>query len=133
MQRSPGRFNTRAFIAIGLALCAAGLVVSGVANHLRGFESITSARHAWMAAHNALAVLFVILCVWHAVLNGPALLRHLRGGASRSALPSREAALAFLLVVGITALLAGHALLAGGRGPDGGPRQGAHGGPRGAR
>jgi len=38
-------------------------------------------------AHTSLGALFVFFCVWHAVLNRRALLRHLRGSAALHAVP----------------------------------------------
>jgi hypothetical protein len=123
------KFNWRAFWSLLLAVTVVGLAWSGIQNHELGFDGMTVERHAWMSAHNVLAVLFVIAAVAHAVLNGKALLRHARGLAAR--LPSREAVVALALTAGLLFLFVGHAQVAGDRG---GPGQGTErGGVHGAR
>ncbi len=108
------RFSWRAFWSLLLVLTAVGLAWSGIQNHELGFDGLTTARHAWMSAHNALAFLFVAAVIGHVVLNGRALLRHAHGLAVR--LPSREAIAALTLTAGLLFVAVGHAQLAGDRG-----------------
>ncbi len=120
------RFSWRAFWSLLLVLTAVGLAWTGIQNHELGFDGPTVARHAWMSAHNALALLFLAAVTGHAVLNGRALLRHARGLAAR--LPSREAVTALVLTAGLLFVAVGHAQLAGdrGRGREG-PERSDHG------
>ncbi len=120
-ETTPKRFSFRAFWSLLLAATMIGLPWTGIENHLHGFEGLTMARHAWMAAHNVLALLFVVAIVAHLVLNGRALLRHARGLAARVLPLSREALVALVLTAGLVFLSVGHARLAeegGGRGRD---------------
>ncbi len=121
------RFRWRAFWSLLLVLTAVGLAWTGIQNHELGLDGLTTARHAWMSAHNALAFLFLTAVTGHVVLNGRALLRHARGLAAR--LPSREAVTAVVLTAGLLFLAVGHAQLAGDRGPDhgGAERSDGHG------
>ncbi len=114
------RFRWRAFWSLLLLPTAVGLAWTGLQNHELGFDALTVTRHAWMSAHNALALLFLTAVTGHVVLNGRALLRHARGLAAR--LPSREAVAALLLTAGLLLVAVGHARMAGDRGP------GPHGG-----
>ena len=94
-------FNQRAFASLSVTTSSLGLAVTGVGTHLCHGGPMTPERHAWMAAHMALAALFVASGVWHAILNGRALLRHLSGAAGSMKGVSREAA----WVAGIVALV----------------------------
>jgi hypothetical protein len=67
------RFNTRAFVAITIALSTLGLPIAGLPLHVLDSAPLTVARHAWMSAHNALGIVFVIFAIWHVVLNRRAL------------------------------------------------------------
>ncbi len=104
-------FHWRAFWSLLLAATVVGLPWTGIENHLLGFDGLTVQRHAWMSAHNVLALLFAVAVVAHVVLNGRALLRHARGVASR--LVSREALVAVALTAGLLFLVVGHAQVAG--------------------
>ena len=73
------RFDTRGFVALIIALCGLGLPITGVANHLHGFNPLSVARHAWMSAHNCLGLLFILFAIWHLVLNRRALWKVLQG------------------------------------------------------
>ncbi len=106
-------FNYRAFWSLLLAVTVVGLPWTGIENHLHGFDGITLERHAWMSAHNILALLFVIAVVAHVVMNGRALLRYARGVAARVLPLSREAAVALALAGGLLFLAVGHAQVAG--------------------
>jgi hypothetical protein len=92
-----------------MAFSGLGLPLTGFANHLYQFDEMTTARHAWMTAHNFLATLFVASAIWHVVLNRRALWNHRKGLAAPVPLPSLEALLAFVTVGGLTALFVGHA------------------------
>lgn len=107
-------FNKRAFTALGAAVSGLGLPLTGYANHLYQFSPMTEQRHAWMAAHNILAVLFLAFAAWHVILNRQALLRHAKGIVRNMPFLSREAVLAGLVVASVVFLFVGHAFVAGG-------------------
>jgi len=107
-------FDYRAFWSLLLAATAVGLPWTGIENHLHGFEGPTVERHAWMSAHNVLAVLFTVSVAAHLAMNGRALLRHARGLAVRILPLSREALVAVGLTAGLLLLAVGHAAVAGG-------------------
>jgi hypothetical protein len=90
-------WNTRSFIALAMTFSGLCLPVTGYANHIYQFAPMSVARHAWMAAHNILAVQFAVFAVWHAILN------------RRAFAFSREAAYAGLAVALLSALFIGHA------------------------
>ncbi len=102
-------FNKRAFISV--AMCVSGLVlpVSGIMNHSLQFEPWSTARHLWMSIHNMAASLFTIFLLWHIVLNGRALSRHVR--AAPGIWLSKEAILGALLVIGVVGVFSLHSLL----------------------
>ncbi len=102
-------FNHRAFVAMVMAFSGLGLPVTGIVNHLYGFEPPSIERHAWMTAHNALGILFVAFSIWHVVLNRKVLWIHARGTAARLPSVSREAMLAGSTVAVLLALFVGHA------------------------
>lgn len=101
-------FNKRAFIGAMALFTGISLPLSGLANHLLGFDGLSLERHAWMAAHNVMAVLFSIFVVWHAVLNRHMLARHLRAASHLS----REAVWAGTIVGLLGFVAVGHAFLA---------------------
>lgn len=103
-------FQTRAFVALVAAFSGLGLPATGLAIHLLQLEPITVARHAWMAAHTVLGILFAVFVLWHVLLNRHALLRHLRRAAVHV---SREAVCAALFAAIALALAVGHAFHAG--------------------
>lgn len=107
---NPARaFKPRAFVAMAMVFSGLGLPVTGIANHICGFAPLSVERHAWMSAHNALGLLFVVFSIWHIVLNRKALWSHLRNAAGRVPMVSREALLAASAVAAIVALFVGHA------------------------
>ena len=112
--RSP--FNARAFWSVLAAFTVAGLPWTGIENHLHQSEPLTLERHAWMAAHNVLATLFVVAVAAHVVLNWRPLVRHLRSLPARLVPLSREALTALALAAALLLLSVGHAFLAGDRG-----------------
>ena len=103
------RFNSRTFVVIAMLLSGLGLPITGVANHVLQLESMTVARHAWMAAHNGLGLLFVIFCIWHVVLNRKAVFRHMAGLTARIPAASREMIAAAAIVALALSILVGHA------------------------
>ncbi|NPU84618.1 MAG: DUF4405 domain-containing protein [Syntrophaceae bacterium] len=107
-------FNRRAFAALAAAFSGLGLPLTGYANHLYQFSPVSTQRHAWMAAHNVFAVLFLVFAVWHIFLNRHALLRHAKGAVRNIPFPSREAILASVIVASVVVLFVGHAFVAGG-------------------
>ncbi|MFB3852597.1 MAG: DUF4405 domain-containing protein [Vicinamibacterales bacterium] len=106
-------FKHRAFVAMVMAFSGLALPVTGIANHFYGFAPPSLERHAWMSAHNALGLLFVVFSIWHAVLNRKALWSHVRNAAACVPGVSREAMVAGSLVAVVLALFVGHALHAG--------------------
>jgi hypothetical protein len=113
MIQTKNRFDFRAFATLIIAFCGLGLPITGIACHLYGFEPLSTARHAWMAAHSALGLLFIVFSIRHAMLNRRTLSNYIRGVAARVPSLSREAALAGVAVVLILALFTGHVLHAG--------------------
>ncbi len=109
--QSPRRFNPRAFVSSMIVFTAAGLPVTGLANHVLQAEPFSTARHAWMGAHNSLGVLFVVFAAWHVVLNRRALAGYLRAAAPRVPGGGREVFCALLLLTVTTALVVAHALV----------------------
>jgi hypothetical protein len=101
-------FNFRAFWSLLAALSLAGLPWTGLENHLHQFEPLTGARHGWMAAHDSLALIFMVAAGAHVVLNGRALVRYARNLASRAPALSREALVALVLIAGLVFLAVGH-------------------------
>ena len=100
-------FNKRAFTASMAALTGATLPFSGWFCHVYQFAPMTTARHAWMAAHVATAILFVTFAGWHVVMNRKAIAAYLHG-ASGFSRETRLAAAIFALVLFVAA---GHAFL----------------------
>jgi hypothetical protein len=107
-------FSTRAFVALTAAVSGLGLPLTGYANHLYQFAPLSTQRHAWMAAHNILATLFLVFAVWHIFLNRHALLKYAKGAVRNNPFPSREAILASVIVASVMFLFVGHAFVAGG-------------------
>ncbi len=103
-------FNTRAFIAITAAVAGLGLPITGYENHIFQFYPMTVQRHAWMSAHNILAIIFSIFTIWHIILNRRALLRYAKGAAAHVPFIRREAILAICLVGLCLLIVVGHAL-----------------------
>lgn len=103
-------FNKRAFAAVAATVSGLGLPITGYMNHVLQFEGMSVARHAWMAAHNCLAILFVIFTVWHAAINRRALFNYLKGWRF---ILSREAVAATLLVALASLAIILHAFHAG--------------------
>jgi hypothetical protein len=104
-------FNQRAFVALLAAFSGLGLPMTGVANHLLQMEQMTLRRHAWMAAHNTLAIIFVTAAVWHLILNRRTLLNHVRTASSRLLGISRETAYAGIIVAILLFVFVRHAFL----------------------
>ena len=105
--------NKRAFVAMMVVFSGIGLPLSGLMNHIDGFEPLTVSRHAWMAAHNVMGIVFAVFVGWHIALNRRALAGHFRSAAA--SLPRREVLTAGLIVAGLLTLAVGHAFLAAGR------------------
>jgi hypothetical protein len=101
-------FNTRAFVTLAATGAGLGLPVTGLANHLLATGQMTTQRHAWMAAHNSLGVLFLVLAIWHVFLNRRAFLKYLRKLAAQGTASSREARCAAGLVAIVLFLSIGH-------------------------
>ncbi len=112
MESTDRKSRGRAFTALMMTLSGIGLPVTGIANHVYGFSPMTTARHAWMTAHNVLGVVFVFFVIWHMALNRRALWNHVKGIGRGSAITAREAVLAGA-VVALALLLVGHAFVVG--------------------
>ncbi len=110
---SAGTFNMRAFVAWAACISGVGLPLSGYANHLLQFHPMTVERHAWMAAHSVLGLIFAACAVWHALLNRRTLLNYARGLSRRVPTMSREALLATGTIIALLSLVVGHAFLIG--------------------
>ena len=101
-------FNPRGFVILTATVTGLGLPITGLANHLHQMESMLSfSRHAWMAAHNILGILFMVSIVSHAILNRRILINYVRGHAARSGI-GREAVGAVFLVVVMLFVAVGH-------------------------
>lgn len=101
------RFNTRAFVAC-MAVCSGiSLPVTGIANHVLGFDPLTIERESWMAAHNVMGLLFAVFVTWHIVLNRRALIHHIRTAAAAN----REAKIAAVVTGMLLFLAVAHPLL----------------------
>ncbi len=109
METTKRKFATRAFVALGAAFSLIGLAVTGIANHQYGFEPWTTARHAWMSAHNILACLFCGFSVWHVMLNRRLFWQHLARNAALLTGVSREAILAAGVVTVALVVFVAHA------------------------
>jgi hypothetical protein len=107
------RFSVRAFVVLMIAFSGLGLPVTGVFNHLYGFSPPSTARHAWMSAHNVLGLLFVGFSIWHVILNRRALWKHIRGVGARARRVNREAVLAGAVLALVLLLSVGHAFHVG--------------------
>jgi hypothetical protein len=102
-------FNLRGFVILTATISGLGLPITGLANHLHQMEPIMSfSRHAWMAAHTILGVLFMVSTVSHAILNRRLLLNYVRGHAAHTWM-GREALGAIILVAAMLFVAVGHA------------------------
>lgn len=111
---NPARaFKHRAFVAMVMVFSGLALPVTGIVNHFYGFAPLSVERHAWMSAHNAMGLVFVVFSIWHVVLNRRALWSHVRNTVAHVPTVSREAILAISVVAGMLALFVGHAFHAG--------------------
>ena len=108
-----GPFNKRAFAAIMAAITGIGLPITGVADHIYQFESMTTARHAWMSAHNVLSILFVAFVVLHIIMNRRTMLNHVKGFVSQHKSTRRETLIALTVVAIVLLIAVGHAFIAG--------------------
>lgn len=102
-------FDARAFVALGMLFSGLSLPFSGFANHVHQFDAMNATRHAWMAAHNSLGLVFVVFTIWHVLLNRKLLWRHVCGLAARIPTIRREAIAAAAVVALVLLLFVGHA------------------------
>lgn len=109
MDSTTRRFSVRGFVTVILVAATGGLCATGVANHVYGFTGFSAARHAWMAAHNALGVLFVFAAVAHAAANRRAVVAYVRNTAADAFCVRKEAAWALGLMALLLLLAVGHA------------------------
>jgi hypothetical protein len=97
-------------VATAMVLSGTGLPITGFANHLYAGQEASIARHAWMAAHNSLAIVFAAFVIAHVVTNGGAVWRYMTAFASHR--PAAWDCLWAVAIVTITTTLAvGHAFL----------------------
>jgi len=102
-------FHLRGFIVLTATVSGLGLPITGWANHLHQGEPLISfSRHAWMAAHTVLGVLFLLSAVSHAILNRRVLINYIRCRTACGRM-SREAVGAVLLVALMMFVAVGHA------------------------
>ncbi len=102
-------FNLRGFFILTATVAGLGLPVTGLANHMLQMEPLISfSRHASMAAHTILGVLFIASTVSHAILNRRILLNYVRGHATGPGI-TREAVSAIVLVGVMLFVAVGHA------------------------
>ncbi|MBN2348404.1 MAG: DUF4405 domain-containing protein [Bacteroidales bacterium] len=104
-------FNKRAFISVALFVSGLFLPISGIMNHKLQYESLTRERHFWMSVHNMAAILFVLFTILHLTYNWRVLIKYAKKIKGISI--SKEALMAFLLVILIVFLFSSHALHAG--------------------
>jgi hypothetical protein len=104
-------FDRRAFVATLMAISAMGLPVTGILLHVNDTAEMTPSKHAWMAAHNALAVVFVIFGIWHIILNRKVLVRHLFAIAKTEFRFRREMIYAVILMAILMLISVGHTFL----------------------
>ena len=104
-------FNIRAFVALTAAFAVLGLPISGYVNHLLQIYPMTIQRHAWMSAHNILAVIFAAFAIWHVILNRRALFNHTKAVVMRFPYMSREAIFAIGVVAVGLFIAVGHTFL----------------------
>ena len=101
------KFNKRAFVSIAMLISGLLLPVSGIMNHNLQFEMLTPQRHFWMSVHNMSASLFTIFTVIHVILNRKALKNYIT--KVKKVVISKEAAIAFALIIFVVALFSTHA------------------------
>lgn len=100
-------FNLRGFIIVTATVTGLGLPITGLANHLLQMEPpISISRHAAMAAHTILGVLFMVSAVSHAILNRRMLFNYIRGHACPGI--GRETVGAIVLVAAMLFVAVGH-------------------------
>lgn len=105
-------FNVRTLVVLVISLSGLGLPATGLANHLLGLSPLTPPRHAWMAAHNGLAVVFTVFVLWHVALNHRPLNSHLKRAVSTLPRFGREALVA-AGIVALAVLFAAHPFVIG--------------------
>lgn len=108
-EKKRSSFDPRAFTVLMMTACGLALPVTGYYNHALGFEPLGVARHAWMSAHDAIGILFIVLATWHVVLNRRALWRHVKGAVASFPAVSRGAAVGCAIVALLLFLIIGHA------------------------
>lgn len=102
-------FNVRGFVIFTATVSGLGLPVTGLANHLHQMDSIlSSSRHAWMAAHTILGIIFLGSTVTHAIFNRRMLLNYVRSHAALAGI-GREAVGAIVVVAVMLFVAVGHA------------------------
>jgi hypothetical protein len=109
MDTTTRTFSPRAFTVFMMTMCAIALPITGYYNHVNSFAPLTVSRHAWMSAHNALGVLFMVFAAWHIVLNRRALWHHVKSTAATFPVVSRGALVGCALVVLFLFVVIGHA------------------------
>lgn len=113
MVRKSSWFRVRSFVAITAAFSGLSLPISGFANHVYGFDAMSEAKHAWMAAHNTLGLIFLVFVTWHVALNFKGLKKHVKGAVARVRLVGKETLFAVALIVIALFVSVGHAFHVG--------------------
>jgi len=103
-------FNHRAFVAIMTGLTGLSLPISGWVLHAYSDHRIVAGRHAWFTMHVFWGILFLILAVWHIVLNRRPLLNYFKSGAADSLSLSREACWSVTITAALLIIMMLHSL-----------------------
>lgn len=106
------KLDKRAFSAVMAGLSALCLPFSGLALHLLDGALPSQERHAWMAVHTVLGIVFVVFAAWHVIINRRGLVNSLRKAAAGGYRVRREIWLALLIIAALIALSWGHAAVA---------------------
>lgn len=106
------RLNKRALMALTALVSGIGLPFTGLAVHLLHSNFPHDARHAWMAVHEALGIIFTLSAIWHVILNRKGLVSHIRHSAGQVAHVSKEFLWATALVGMMLLMALSHSFLA---------------------
>jgi hypothetical protein len=105
-------FSRRAFVALMAAVSGSALPLTGLAVHLLHGGPAGPGRHAWMAAHWGLGIIFSVFTVWHVSLNRRPFFKYARGLTGNLPALSRELLTALAVTGAIVLGLVLHAGLA---------------------
>jgi len=106
------KMNKWALMALTALISGVGLPFTGLAVHLLHSNSPHGARHAWMAVHEALGIIFSVSTIWYIILNRKGLVSHIRHSAGHVAHVSKEFPWATALVGMMLLIALSHSFLA---------------------